>query len=1132
VSPNDRPVFFDPDQKRWPRLRRGIFAAAFACSVLAGVLILGILVNPVLPALDLPSASLLPRASHLAPPRAEPLLPATPRTLRLAKQRLELERRQRRQGVERVRGTTPSGARAPVSIGFFVNWDDSSFNSLKENLSGLDLLVCEWLHLASADGSLLEDNPAREAQVAAYVRQRRPDLPIMPLVNNCEGTTWDAAKVGALSRNPAARARFTEQALAFVQRGHYRGLSLDLEEVPRVAYPGFYRLVEEVGRAFHGAGLAVSVNVAPDDPALDYRRLSQAVDQVILMAYDEHWAGGDAGPIAGLDWFSTVLASRLQDIPRDRIVVAIGNYAYDWGRGREADEKTFEEAVLTARESEATIGLDPVALNPGFRYEDETGVHQVWMLDAVSAFDQARVATDAGVAGLALWRLGSEDPSIWQFFGRSVPLDAATAGRLTEIRYGYDLDYEGRGEILRITSRPAPGRRCIDFDASKHAIVDERIDVFPSPYVLTRYGARDHALALTFDDGPDPTYTPQILDVLAREKVPGTFFVIGVNGEEYPWLLRREVREGHEIGNHTFTHPNIANIPATELRFELAATQRLFEGVLGLRSHLFRSPYAEDSEPETADQVRPLEMVSDRGYVMVGMRIDPGDWQRPGVDEIVRRTVQQAEAGDGNIVLLHDAGGDRSQTVAALPILIRDLRARGYRFVSVADLAGRSRAQIMPPLAGSDRWQAWADALAFGALNSLITVLRWLFVAGIVLGVSRLLLVATLAVFERWRAGRRRFSASWEPSVAVIVPAFNEETVIVQTVRSLLASSHPASFEILVVDDGSTDATAAKVREAFAHEDRVRLLSKPNGGKAAALNHGVAHTQSDIVVALDADTVFARDTISKLVRHFADSRVAAVAGNARVGNRINLMTRWQALEYITSQNLDRRAFAVLNCITVVPGAVGAWRRDLVAEAGGFSVATLAEDADLTLSILERGYRVLYEEDAIALTEAPDTVRGFVRQRYRWMYGTFQAAWKHRSALFRPSRGTLGLVALPNIFVFQVLFPLVSPVMDLTMLLTLIVAATDWWHHPAQFSGDTLQTVLFYYAVFLAVDLIAAFVAFALERKENARLLVLLVWQRFFYRQLMYYVAIRAIVASLRGGEVGWGKLERKATVRA
>lgn len=1131
MTRSDYPVFFDPGQKRWPRFRRGLFAAAFLFTVLAGVLILSVLINPVLPALDLPSAALLPHAVHLAPPRAEPVLPASPRTLRQAKQRLEIERRRARPSVQPPRPVAGPGGR-PLTAAFFVNWDDSSFNSLKENLGNLDLVLPEWLHLASSDGTLADDNAAREAQVTDFIRQRRPDLRIMPLVNNFNGKEWEGEKLGLVLADPQARARLVAQALQFVQRGRYQGLSLDFENLSRAAHPAFLRLVEEAGAVFHAAGLSLSVNVAPDDAALDYGRLAAAVDHVILMAYDEHWPGGEPGPIAGLDWFSNVLSRRLRDIPADRVIVALGNYGYDWGRkGTTAEERTFEEAVLTARESEGVIGLDPTALNPGFRYEDENDtVHQVWMLDAAAAFNQARVASDAGVRGLALWRLGSEDPAIWRFFGRNVPFDAATAQSLSAMRYGYDLDYEGKGEIIQITSRPSPGHRTIVFDAARRAIVDERFDVFPSPYVLTRYGSLDHAVALTFDDGPDPVYTPQVLDILRDQHVPATFFIIGVNGEEYPWLLRREVAEGHEIGNHTFTHPNIANISRAQLRFELSATQRLFESVLGLQSHLFRSPYAEDAEPETADQVRPLEQVAQRGYLMVGMRIDPGDWQRPGVDEIVKRTVEQAESGEGNVILLHDAGGDRTETVEALPLLIRALRARGFRFVAVSDLVGRTRAQVMPPLGPAEWWQAHLDALAFGALNVGIVTLRWLFIIGIVLGVARLLFVGSLAVLQRSRRRHEAASAS-EPSVAVIVPAFNEENVIVQTVRSLLASSHPAAFEILVVDDGSTDGTLARLGEAFAGEARVKVLSKPNGGKAAALNYGVAQTEAEVVVALDADTVFARHTISRLVRHFADPRVGAVAGNARVGNRVNLLTRWQALEYITSQNLDRRAFDVLNCITVVPGAVGAWRRDLVEQAGGFSRTTLAEDADLTISILERGYRVVYEDEAIALTEAPDTVSGFVKQRYRWMYGTFQAAWKHRSALFRPSRGALGMVALPNIFIFQVLFPMISPVMDLVMVLTLVVTGVDWWQHPAEFNGDTLGTVLFYYALFVAVDLLAALTAFVLERNENARLIVLLFWQRFFYRQLMYYVAIRALLASLRGGEVAWGKLERKATVR-
>ena len=288
-----------------------------------------------------------------------------------------------------------------------------------------------------------------------------------------------------------------------------------------------------------------------------------------------------------------------------------------------------------------------------------------------------------------------------------------------------------------------------------------------------------------------------------------------------------------------------------------------------------------------------------------------------------------------------------------------------------------------------------------------------------------------------------------------------------------------------MVDDGSSDATYRLAADTFAEFPQVRVFSKPNGGKPAALNFGLSRTRAEIVVALDADTVFTRDTITKLIRHFANPRVGAVAGNAKVGNRTNLLTCWQALEYITSQNLDRRAFDRLNCITVVPGAVGAWRRELMEQAGRFTNDTLAEDADLTMAIRKLGYAIVYEDEAVALTEAPDTVRGFIRQRFRWMFGTMQAAWKHADALFRPRHGALGFIAMPNVIIFQVFFPLVSPVMDLLLIGSLATDAFNRWQHPVEYSSDGLWRVLFYYALFVAVDYLAAALAFALERGKTS-----------------------------------------------
>ena len=1133
------PVFFDPTKKRWPRLRLGITLIGITLSLLLGALVLSILATPVLPALHLPEVNFLPRGAHAIPevPALAPERPMTRRERALHSDEVKIaheRERSLRQLLQPPRKLAPGSQGHPLAIGFFVNWDDASMSSLKENLGSLDTVIAEWLHLSAEDGTIREDDPVRTAYVTKYIRDRRPDIALVPLINNWNGKTWEGAKLTRMLGNPVARKHTINQLLAFVEGHHYAGISIDFENVEPKAQRDYQRFIAELYAVMHPKNLTVSVNVPASDASFGYRQLVKNADYLILMAYDEHWADGKPGPIASLPWFAKVLRERQLDIPANKMVVAIGNYAYDWGPpGQSAEERTFEEAMLTAKESGSKLALDPNSLNPTFNYvDDDKRIHHVWLLDAVTAFNQLVAIRSVQPLGVALWRLGGEDPAIWKIFGKEGPLDAARAAQLSDIRFAYGLDYEGKGEILDITAQPQIGSRVIEFDPQRSLISAAHFTAFPSPYVITRRGAVDHKIALTFDDGPDPVYTPLILKALSVAKVPATFFIIGSNAQMHPELLRQMISEGHEIGNHTFTHPNISSISPRQFQFELSATQHLLASEVGRHSILFRPPYAIDAEPETIDQVRPLEFAAKEGYVSVGMQIDPNDWQRPGTDEIVKRVIDAAERGEGNIVLLHDSGGDRTQTIEAIPRIVEELRKRGFEFVSVAQLLGRSRDEIMPPVLRDNQPRVWLDRAGFTLINWAGTAVNWLFLVGIFLGIARLLFVGTLAIYQHWRERNAVFDPTYSPSVAVIVPAFNEEKVIVQTIASLLASDSSRELEIIVVDDGSTDKTYRVVSEAFAADPRVRVFTKENGGKPAALNFGLAKTQAEVIVALDADTVFTKDTIVKLVRHFKDPKIGAVAGNAKVGNRINLLTRWQALEYITSQNLDRRAFAVLNCITVVPGAVGAWRRELVERAGSFNHYTLAEDADLTLAIRKLGYTIAYEDEAIALTEAPDTVRGFIGQRYRWMYGTMQATWKHRDVLFRPRYGALGFVALPNVIIFQILFPLVSPIMDLLLIGSLGSAALTHWQHPEEFSAENLWRVLFYYALFVAVDYLAAILAFALERKESWWLLIWLFWQRFFYRQLMYYVAIKATFASFKGARVGWGNLERKATVQS
>jgi cellulose synthase/poly-beta-1,6-N-acetylglucosamine synthase-like glycosyltransferase len=476
-------------------------------------------------------------------------------------------------------------------------------------------------------------------------------------------------------------------------------------------------------------------------------------------------------------------------------------------------------------------------------------------------------------------------------------------------------------------------------------------------------------------------------------------------------------------------------------------------------------------------------------------------------------------------VLLHDGGGERSQTVAALPAIIDGLRARGYTLVPVSKLLGVPREAIMPPVTGSDLLAVRLDIGVFLFVAAVLWLLKWLFFVAITVGILRALVMAILAL-------RTHFGSSAPPPpiepdrfVSVLIPAFNEARVIAGSIRRALASEE-VRVEVIVIDDGSSDGTSDVVRQAFDADPRVRVLSLENGGKARALNEGLKLAGSDIVIALDADTQFEPLTIARLARWFADPQLGAVAGNAKVGNRINLVTRWQAVEYVTAQNLERRALMRFDAITVVPGAVGAWRRAALDAAGGYPTDTLAEDQDLTIAIQRKGWRVDYDIDAVAWTESPETFRALAKQRFRWAYGTLQCLWKHRAILKTGEPQGLARIGIPQAWIFQIGFALISPIIDLALAVSIISTIIRIGQHGwAQTQSDVLRMGA-YWLIFTAIDVLCGGVAYWLEKREGRYPAHLLIAQRFIYRQLMYWVVIRAVAAALRGPRVGWGKLER------
>ncbi len=1155
-------VFHDPLQARWKRIRRVVDAAAIAFSLLVIFFIYSALRSEPLPDLSW----LTEKKPYHALKEKEKLKAREKR--RLATLARTGHRHQARKAPSQLTLNSEQGVRAA----FYVSWDAASFSSLREYARQIDLLFPTWLQVLGADGHLQGTDPETNAmfdviqgqkvhsvddRVMPFLKSEDTDMEVIPVVQNFDGTDFMPG-ISDFLMNPQARARFRREIGMFLASDHYRGLMVDFESFPKKAQPGYVTLLNELSSDLHAKGMKLYVSVQVRNPDYDYKAIASAADGVVIMNYDEHYPGGSPGPVASQDWFTDNLDAALEEIPKEKLICAIANYGYDFVERPKTGklppgvaDKTVsvQDAWVGARDSEEDIDFDGDALNPHFSYRDDGNFrHDVWFLDAVTALNQMRAAQSVGIQTFALWRLGAEDRSLWRVW--DMPGEANASDRLKDVPPGQDVDMEGEGEILHIEAKPTDGERDLSIDKQTGLIDNEEFKSLPQPYRVARYGASKNELAMTFDDGPDPEWTPKILDILKREHVPGTFFLIGIQAEKFSGLTKRIYKEGHEIGNHTFTHPDISSIGSGYMKVELNLTERLFASELGVRTLLFRPPYSVDAEPDTEDEVRPLELTQSLGYITIGNKIDTRDWNdEPALSpqQIAARVLDHlppCQANDtqcGNIILMHDGGGNRERTVLALPLIIDGARARGFEFVPVYKLMGKTKiADVMPPLPANEYWSARLNWIGFGFFSATMMGITIIFFLGDILMTGRLISVGVLAIYDRLRShvyGTPEQIAAYRPRVAVLIPAYNEEKVIERTIQGALDSDYP-NLRVVVIDDGSKDRTLEIVRRAFAAEEaagKVWILTKPNGGKAEALNFGLEHIgDAEIFVGIDADTIIAPDAIVRMVPHFLNPKVAAVAGNAKVGNRVNLWTRWQALEYITSQNFERRALNTMGAVSVVPGAIGAWRTEAVREAGGFHVDTVAEDADLTMALLRNGYRVEYEDLALAFTEAPTTASALMRQRFRWSFGILQAIFKHKGVFAR--KGALGLVALPNILIFQILLPLVSPFIDVMFAVGVIWYFIQRHFHPDSTDPASFQRLLVFFFAFLVIDFIASAIAFALERRqpearEDAWLLSQVWLQRFAYRQVFSIVLFRTLKRAIQGRPFAWDKLDRTAAVK-
>jgi peptidoglycan-N-acetylglucosamine deacetylase len=1173
----NRQVFYDPQRKRWKRLRRIFDVLALLGLVLGTVFVIGLMRMKPLPELFLRTQK---RNYRALANQTTPQLKPGQKLHRSAHRKTDVKP-----------GDVPLNSGEGLRAAYYVEDDPASYSSLKQHIAQVDLLFPEWLHVVGTSGEVVsytQDNRPydvvdkagvhqvdREGKVARTVTANHVNLDIFPLVNNYDPRRqiW-APEVGGFLSSDVARAAFVQQIHNFLAGNPtYRGLSLDFEEIPTSAQPGFRSLIAALYDDFHPRNLRLYVNTPVGDDDWDLKFMADHSDGLLLMNYDEHETDSAPGPIASQDWFIDNLKNVLKIVPKEKIICALGNYGYDWitalppeepavrkGAKKSIAKKAVPEKVIAAHDlstqdawqaaedSGSQIDLDDDSMNVHFAYDDEDARvrHQIWFLDAATILNQMRAARSLGIQTYALWRLGQEDNSMWKIWDH--PLQSDPVKELAQVEPGYDVDTEGQGDILRVTRKPQTGERVVTLDDDDSVpmeyrmVTQESMSSYPLSYTVEQYGYNDKKVALSFDDGPDPEWTPKILDILKQYNVKGTFFMIGEVAEDYVGVMQRVFREGHEIGNHTWSHPDISEISNRQVDLELNLTERLFASKLGVQPLYFRPPYSIDQEPDTNDQAAPVERIQGLGYVIVGNKIDTNDWDehpRKSPQEITESVFQQIEDmktkpwNRGSVILLHDGGGDRSATIAALPVLIEALKARGYEIVPVSELVGKTRAEVMPELTPHQRWQARADSLTFFFYSFFHYFVVGVFFVGDVLMSARLIIIGVFAIIDRFRKRKNYATPEYQPRVAVLIPAYNEEKVIVRTIRSVMMSTYK-NIRIIVIDDGSKDNTFDVAREAYPSDiasGRLTVMSKPNGGKADALNYALERIDEELYVGIDADGVIAHDAIARLVPHFANPKIGAVAGNAKVGNRVNLWTRWQALEYITSQNFERRALDLFDVVMVVPGAIGAWRTAPVKAGGGYHSNTVAEDADLTMNLLEQGYCVIYEDQALAFTEAPVNADGLIRQRFRWSFGILQAIYKHKGAISK--HRAMGLFALPNILIFQIILPLVSPLIDLMFVLGIFHYIIDKHFHPETASADSLYKLLAFFAAFLIVDFAASALAFALERKHPASKgdgwLLFHIWiQRFTYRQLFSVVLFKTVKRAIDGKPFNWDKLERTA----
>ncbi|WP_135447259.1 glycosyltransferase [Tabrizicola caldifontis] len=1010
------------------------------------------------------------------------------------------------------------GGRQRLVLGYLPAADNTALTGLRSRCDRLDRVLADAFLLGAPNGAVVPLWAGRNRALQDLADQMGMPGGSALTVAQITASTRTDELAHLLSDGPALD-RMTEELAGFLREQPLPGLCIDLtahpDLDPRLLREALSRLSLAAGRPGQ-LPPALCLIAGPEAGFWRDARLVNLLDLAVVKAFRE-----TSSPLvapAPPDWFNVKMAEVKALVPGPKLVVALGSFGQSWQSGQARSQRiSYAEALARADRADLSPRFDPARGATAIRYLDSgRRVNDIWLLDAATAANQlAGLAQDQSVA---IWPLGYEDPALWSLL-QPDPAGRGPAERLTgPVDLSHQVLTETGGPAVGAILPAVPGERRVAADASALRITAQDYAPLPLPNRVLRRGVQvQGGLVLAFDGLPSLGDVDGLLKTLSQSGVKAAFFadlrMLLLRGAS----ARKLVAAGHVLGLRLLPPLPDREESRIAARMLLNFAQLYLTETFGqparlvlLRPGAGPPHFSRDAFVAEADLL-------ERGLIPIRSSFD-APFGPIDPDEFTDRILREGGFDQTQVVTLdlRESGPDQ---LAALPKLLSRLIADGFRFLA-PDMAARADGTL--PTAAALPEPKPGDGLAFSLANFLMNGVTVLFFVMLVISAAFSLIYIFLSLIRRRNPG---IDPDFTPPVAVIIPAFNEEKVIAACVASVMRSDYP-DFQVFIVDDGSTDHTFDVVRQLVADHPRLHLLREENAGKWHAANLALAHIDTPIFIAADADSIFLPDTIRWLVQPFKDARVGAVAGLVEVGNRVNLLTDFQHQEYMVTQNVLRRAHEFFDGILVVPGAVGAWRTQAVRAGGGFSGETITEDADLTVAVHRAGYRVRFEERARSITEVPVTVRAFLRQRLRWQLGMLQVSWKHRGVI--PSGLPVGFSVVDSIWFGPV--SLLLALLDDILLVTVVGTAVYSIVLREALPGGSLPILLFTsYFIMTGIEVLRTLTAFWFERRWEWKTLFLIPLLRFGYRQLLYITAIRGLFRAVTGHPTGWYKIDRTGT---